>query len=353
MRASHGASAEAAAAQAGHDILAFLIPGSVTTYDAALAQRLATISPGRRAQGVRVGKRVAEKIIEWRLTDGWSTPPPPYSNPPFPGLWQPIPPATGAAFTQLPGTLPFALLTNTQYLHPAPPTLTSTKYAEDLEEVKRVGSKTASLTDRSDAQTKQAQLWAGVISVTNLNAIWNNVARDTVRDKGLNLVEAARVFALLDVSMNDSILTSHSSKFIYNLWRPYTAIRNADLDLNPGTDKVADWEPLISTPSYPSYGGNMACVGAGAATALALAFGTNDVPITVVWKGNPNSMPPTPDVAKEFGGFWELAVDEADSRVYGGIHYRFDNDASQVVCPKISRFAFDNYMQPKHHGRPW
>ena len=227
------------------------------------------------------------------------------------------------------------------------------KYAEDLEEVKRVGSKTASLMDRSDAQTKQAQLWAGVISVTPLNAIWNNVARDTVLDKGLDLVEAARVFALLDVSMNDSILTSHSSKFIYNLWRPYTAIRNADLDLNPGTDKVADWEPLLSTPSYPSYGGNMACVGAGAATALALAFGTNEVPITVVWKGNPNLMPPTPDVEKDFPSFWALAVDEANSRVFGGIHYRFDNDASQIVCPKVSRFAFDNYMQPKNHGRPW
>ncbi len=71
---------------------------------------------------------------------------------------------------------PFALLTNTQFLHPAPPTLTSTKYAEDLEEVKSVGSKTVSLSDRSDAQTKQAQLSAGVISVTPLNAIWNNVA---------------------------------------------------------------------------------------------------------------------------------------------------------------------------------
>ncbi len=183
--------------------------------------------------------------------------------------------------------------------------------------------------DRSEAQTKQAQLWAGIISSTNLNAVWNNVARDTVLNKRLDLVEAARVFALMDVSMNDSILTSHSSKFIYGLWRPWTAIRNADLDLNPDTVKVGDWETLIPTPSYPSYGGNMACVGAGAAKALALAFDTDDVPITVVWKGNANSTPPNTDTVKEFTGFWQLAVDEADSRVFGGIHFRFDNDAAR------------------------
>ena len=246
-------------------------------------------------------------------------------------------------------TRPFALLTNTQFLHALPPTLTSVRYAEDFNEVKRVGRNTAGPADRTDDQTKQAQLWAGVISSTSLNAIWNNVARDTARSKGLDLVDTARVFALLDVSMNDSILTSHSSKFIYGLWRPVTAIRRAAEDLNDLTEADPTWSSLIATPPYPSYGGNMACVGAGAATALALAFGTDDVPLTVVWKGT--VMPPNPDVTKEFPGFWALAVDEADSRIYAGIHYRFDNEESQIVCPKISHFAFDNYMQPKDNDR--
>ena len=77
------------------------------------------------------------------------------------------------------------------------------------------------------------------------------------------------------------------------------------------------------------------------------------MPLTVTWKGNPNLVPPTPDVVKAFAGFWQLAVDEADSRIFAGIHFRFDNDASQVVCPKVSHFAFDNYMQPNKHGWPW
>jgi hypothetical protein len=344
VQASHGASAEAAAAQAGHDVLAFLIPGSVATYDAALAARLATIPPGLAGQGVAIGQKVAELIIAWRQDDGWSTPPPPYVLPTFPGLWQPTPPGFAVAgFTQFPGTRPFALLTNTQFLHPAPPTLTSTKYAEDFNEVKLVG-KSDSATRTVD-QTQQAQLWAGVISSTNLNAIWNNVARDTVIGQGLDLVDAARVFALMDVSMNDSLLTSHSSKFIYGLWRPVTAIRRAGEDMNALTEADPTWSSLITTPPYPSYGGNMACVGAGAATALALAFDTNDISITAVWKSN--ATPPGPDVAKEFPGFWQLAQDEANSRVYAGIHYRFDNDASQIVCPKVAHFAFDNYMQPR------
>jgi hypothetical protein len=350
VRSSHGASGEAAAAQAAHDVLAAVLPVNMAAYDAALAARLATIPPGRRSQGVNVGKKVAAKILAWRQNDGWLTPPPAYVLPPFPGLWQPTPPANApAGFTQLPGTRPFALLTNTQFLHALPPTLTSVRYAEDFNEVKRVGRNTAGPADRTDDQTKQAQLWAGVISSTSLNAIWNNVARDTARSKGLDLVDTARVFALLDVSMNDSILTSHSSKFIYGLWRPVTAIRRAAEDLNDLTEADPTWSSLIATPPYPSYGGNMACVGAGAATALALAFGTDDVPLTVVWKGT--VMPPNPDVTKEFPGFWALAVDEADSRIYAGIHYRFDNEESQIVCPKISHFAFDNYMQPKDNDR--
>ena len=350
VRSSRGASGEAAAAQAAHDVLAAVLPVNMAGYDAALAARLATIPPGRRNQGINVGKKVAAKILEWRQNDGWSTPPPAYVLPPFPGLWQPTPPANApAGLTQLPGTLPFALLTNTQFLPAPPPTLTSAKYAEDFNEVKRVGQNTAGPSDRTDDQTKQAQLWAGVISSTGLNAIWNNVARDTARSKGLDLVDTARVFALLDVSMNDSILTSQSSKFVYGLWRPVTAIRRAAEDMNDLTEADPTWSSLLNTPPYPSYGGNMACVGAGAATALALAFGTDDVPLTVVWKGTVT--PPNPDVTKEFAGFWALAVDEADSRVYGGIHYRFDNDASQLVCPKVSHFVFDNYMQPKDHDR--
>lgn len=116
---SRGASQEAASAQAAHDVLAALIPstGAVQTFDAALAAKLATIEPGRAAQGISVGKKAAAAILAWRQNDGWEVAPPAYVLPPLSGLWQPTPPAFApAGFTQFPGVEPFALLTATQFL---------------------------------------------------------------------------------------------------------------------------------------------------------------------------------------------------------------------------------------------
>ena len=91
-----------------------------------------------------------------------------------------------------------------------------------------------------------------MISSTSLNAVWSNVGRDTVTSRGLESVDAARIFALLTVSMNESILTSHSSKFIYGYWRPVaTAIRRAAEDMNDATEADTSWTPLLVTPSVP------------------------------------------------------------------------------------------------------
>ena len=339
VRASHGASAEAAAAQAAHDVLSTLFPANVAVYDAALAARLESIPPGLAAQGVRVGRKVAEAILEWRQNDGWTAAPPAYVLPPFTGLWQPTPPANApAAFTQYPKVTPFALFSATQFLHDLPPTLTSARYATDFNEVKTIGSAT-SIT-RTAEQTLLARLFAGVVTPTTLFQLWNNVARDAADSKGLSLLDTARLFVHLNVSINDGLQTAHGGKFIYAYWRPVTAIRRADEDMNAATDPDTAWTPLIGTPAYPSYPGNMACVGASAATALALTLDTNDVPFTAVWRNLSG-----PDYVRDYAGFWQLAVDQASSRIYGGIHYRFDNEASQIQCPKIATFIFENYMR--------
>jgi hypothetical protein len=239
--------------------------------------------------------------------------------------------------------LPFAILTNTEFLPLRHPELTSDKYTADFNEVKDYGSATSTV--RTPEQTQLAQLFAGVITRTSAFAAWNNVARDISREQKLSLVETARVFALINTSMHDGLITSHTGKFIYGLWRPLTAIRNADQDLNPNTTADPAWTTLIGTPPYPSYPGNMACVGASAARALRLAFGTNDIPFTVVWFGNATS---PVDVPKSYTGFWQFAQDEANSRIYGGIHYRFDNEASQEQCPKVSEYVHKRYMRPLH-----
>ena len=147
------------------------------------------------------------------------------------------------------------------------------------------------------------------------------------------------------MATNDGIQTSQTSKFVFGLWRPVTAIRQAGVDLNDATEPDSTWEPLLSTPPYPAYAGNVACISASAATALALAFGTDEVPFTMTW---PSTDPTHPaDYTRDYTGFWHLANEAALSRLWGGIHFRFDHEASQTACPKVGQFVFDNYMRPQ------
>ena len=185
---------------------------------------------------------------------------------------------------------------------------------------------------RTAEQTTIARLWTGIAAngtgtATNFMSVWNTIVRDVARQRRLSLVETARVFALVNVSVHDALQTTQTSKFVYGMWRPVTAIRQADTDLNPGTDPDATWLPLLTTPPYPSYAGNMATIGASAARALQLAFGTNDIPVRATWRQSNGQ----PDVTHDFAGFWQVAEEQADSRIYGGIHYRFDSLAGQQI----------------------
>ncbi len=172
------------------------------------------------------------------------------------------------------------------------------------------------------------------------------MAPDVVQARNLSLVEAARVFALVNVSIHDALQTTQASKFVYGVWRPVTAIRAADTDLNPATDPNPAWLPLITTPFYPVYPGNLATIGASAARALQLACETNDIPVAVTWK-QPDGLP---DVTRQFEGFWEAAEEEAMARIYGGIHYRFDQEAGQQVGRSVAEFVFVNFMTPRSRG---
>lgn len=95
-------------------------------------------------------------------------------------------------------------------------------------ELKQIGSATSAT--RTVDQTRLAHLFAGVGYATTAFAVWNNIARDVSRERHYSLIETTRLFAQLNVSMNDGVQTSHMSKFIYGLWRPITAIQRADED---------------------------------------------------------------------------------------------------------------------------
>ncbi len=348
LRNADGGSTEAAAAQAAHDVLVGLNPASAATYDAALARYLGPRPSSFIRRGAAVGARVAKEILAWRQADGWVvTSAPAYVEPLLPGRWQPTPPNNPApTFSHLQYATPMALLTSTQFLSPPPPPLTSERYATDLNEVKLLG-RTDSATRTVD-QTSIARLWAGVATTgagtsTPMFAIWNNITRDAAAQRRLSLIETARLFVLVNVSIHDGLHTTQTSKYVYGLWRPVTAIRAAETDLNAATDPDPAWLPLITTPPYPSYAGNMACAGASAARALQLALRTDDVPVTATWRQSGG----LPDVLHRFDGFSQAADEQYMARIYGGVHYRFDQEAGVAVGRTVAEYVFANFMTPR------
>jgi hypothetical protein len=349
VKANRAASAEAAAAQAAHDVLVTLIPAAKATFDNALKKRLKTLEPWRAGKGAAVGKKVARAILAWRSGDGSELPNPPYLPPPMPGLWQGLVDpvtmnaqvATGVHFA---GVEPFGLLTPTQYLPAPPPFLDSAEYATDFEAVKELGS--AGSTTRSEDQTLLALLISGSGYSPGPFALWSNVTRDVARSRHLSLIKTARLFALVNAAMNDGLQTSHTSKFVYNLWRPITAIQRADEDSNDQTIADPAWMPLLGTPPYPSHSSNVTCIGASAAGSLARTFGTDAIPFTVTWTWTGTGG--NPDVTRSYSSFSQLAEEAALSRVYGGIHFAFELNASFESCAKVADYLFDNYMQRKH-----
>jgi hypothetical protein len=131
-----------------------------------------------------------------------------------------------------------------------------------------------------------------------------------------------------------------TSKFIHGLWRPVTAIRRADEDGNPNTAQDANWSPLIGNPPYPTYAGNHAAIGASQATILALFFGRDDIAFQHTWEGAGGA-------TRSYPGFMAMASEEERSRVYGGVHFTFDQNAGQTVGTNVANYVFLNFMRPQ------
>lgn len=333
---SENASLEAAAAQAARDVLAALYPTRVSVFNAELAISLQGIEEYRAQQGIRVGQIVAERMLAARANDGWNVTPPPYTLPSTPGNWQPAPGA--ATFTHYPYVLPFAITSATQFAPNPPPAMTSAQYAADLNEVKEIGALN-SMT-RTPEQTQIAKLWANVNTPTNFLLVWNNVARTVSVAQQISTVEKARLFALTNISLHDALQTTFASKFQHGMWRPITAIRRADEDGNAATTPDPLWVSLIGNPPYPSYAGNMSAIGTSQATILAAFFGRDDIRFDHTWAGPGGA-------TRSYAGFGAMADEQARARVYGGIHFTFDNVAGQSVGTNVANYVFAKFMRPR------
>jgi hypothetical protein len=336
------ASEEAAAAAAAHDVLVSLMPAQQTTLDAALNSSLAAVPDGKAEDaGVAYGKLVAERMLAERANDG-STDSVTYVPGTGPDDWQPTPPGFAAPLTPQWATLePFAINSPDQFRPDAPPAIDSAEFTAAFNQVKAIGA--VNSVTRTAEQTEIARYWAGPSGTVQPPGHWNNIARGVADAQGNSLAENARMLALLNIGMADALITSWDAKFEYNFIRPVTAIRNADGDPNPDTAGDATWSPLLTTPGHPSYMSAHSSISSAAATILADFYGTDAIAFS-------SSMELTAGgtvVTRSFNSFSQAAQEAGASRIYGGIHWSFDNQAGLQAGHSVGDFVSDNLLQPR------
>ncbi len=338
VTAPAGASADAAVAAAMHRVLVQLFPRHAQSLDAALADSLAGQSgDGGRDLGAGLGRFVADRILAGRAADGDGTGAP-YQPNPLPGVWRPTP--SGFRPALLPHWSELATFSGVRAvdLDPGPPpALTSAAYATDLNEVRRLGARFSTV--RTLEETEIARFWADDAGTVTPPGHWNVIARSVARRRGHTPAENARLFALLNLALADAAIVCWDCKFKYGLWRPVHAIRHADADGNPDTDADKEWSPLLETPPFPSYTSGHSTFSGAAAAVLADFCDADGVRFTVTSEG-------VPGVTRSFNSFRAAAEEAGRSRIFGGIHYEFDNRNGLAVGRRVGEAVCRTLLQP-------
>ena len=336
VTAAPGASVDAAAVTAAHDVLANYIPSAVTTLDAARAASLGAIPDGQsKDDGVAVGASAAAALIAARTGDGSS--PPQFYQPTSSqaGMWQTTPscPAAGGTLFHWQNVTPFGVRSNAQFRSAPPPDLSSPRYTRDYNEVMAVGASDSAARpgDRADV----ARLFAALSAA----GAWNAAARQLAEASPMSLTDEARVFALMNMSMSDGLTSSMETKYHYTFWRPETAIRAGDSDGNDATTGDTDFAPFITTPCFPGYPSAHASASYAARSILERTWGNGGNSIELTHSSLPG---------KEFSytNLKQITDDVDDARVYGGIHFRFDQEAGATQGRKIGQYIYAHTLLP-------
>jgi PAP2 superfamily len=348
-----GASRDAAAVQAAYATLVQLYPTQQSTFDARLAVSLAVLSEHESsaaiASGLAWGQTVADAILLWRSTDGFTPAPPPFLGGTAVGQWRPTPPAFApGAVPQFAYMTPWAIVAPSQFRPAGPPALTSARYAKDFNETKTMGDMLS--TTRTPDQTVYAWFWAS----TTASFFWNNVAvslvssassepdqdgdghsHDPQHDSSL---QEARLLAQLNVAIADATIACWDAKYTYVSWRPVTAIPLADTDGNPKTLPDPEWMPLFATPAHPEYPSAHSCLSAAAGAVLANRFGER-----TDFSVESDLMP---GVVRSFKSFSSALDEVKNARIFAGLHFRFSTDDGETLGASVAEYVLDHAVQP-------
>jgi hypothetical protein len=350
------ASPDAAVAAAAHTVLVGVAPtfgtpaqkgAASAVADQAYAAALARVADGpARNRGVAVGRAAGAAMLALRKEDGASRDAP-YTPGSGAGKWRPHPNPTppsppianpdlarGYTPSVLPGwgnVTPFTLLSASQFWLPGPPALTSPTYARDFNEVKAVGGKVSTV--RTAEQTEIARFWF------QGPPAWNRIMRTVAGTRRLDATDTARIFALTNMAMADAYIAGFKIRYVYDLWRPVTAIREGDSDGNDATVGDPNWDSHQNTPAVSDYPSTQSVFSGAASTVLATVLG-DQVPFSMT------SGKPFDGITRSFTSFSQAARESADSRVYAGIHFRSACEDGLSLGRKIGQRTVTLYLQP-------
>jgi len=293
-----GRKPDGAAAGAAAAVLAHLFPKDEAAIAGRLAGETAALgADGPRAEfaaGVEIGRAAAADVVAAAQADradlAWTGP-----APTGPDKWssraQPPRPPLGPRLGEM---RPFFLTTGGDFRAPAPPAFGSPEFRAAVAEVRSISDR------RTPEQLRIAQYWENLTG-SFAAGLWNDVARSAISSHGLTEPHSARVLALMHMAAVDATIACHESKYTY--WVPRPTQVDPDIRL------------AIGVPNHPSYPSNHACIS-----------GTNGLILDSQF----------PD---QRGRFFAMGRQAGESRIYAGIHYRFDVDDGLAIARKVAARA--------------
>jgi len=338
-----GASVEAAVTIAAHKVMTTYFPAASAALDAARDTDLAAIPNGpAKTAGIAVGIAAANAMIALRAADGSSPLLAIIPTSTAVGDYQLTTGCAAAMFYNWQLVTPFGIANASNFLLDPPPSLASNRYAKDYVEVKTVGASTSA--DRPADRADVVRLYAA----SSPSFVLSMATRQIAAQKGTSLSENARALALIHMAASDSLVASFLNKYHYDRWRPETGIRNGAADGNDKTEGDPDFATFIPTPCFPSYPSNHASGTSGGLEVMRRVFGAAGHDITIT-----NNVPalgslPAMVVTKSYTQLKEIGDDVDDARVFGGIHWRYDQDAGDVLGRAIGTEVVKNNLRPIH-----
>ena len=374
-----GTSVEAAIAQAAHDTLVAMFPSQAASFDAALAEDMTQIAAAGKEDGIRLGRQAAALVLEQRRGDGSDAIDPrmdvEFDPSDEAGKWRQdpisqIPVALGASWGDV---KPFVLRSGRQLRIPPPPPMGSRAYTEAYDEAQRLGGDgIATPTERTEEQTQIGLFWAydGTPSLCAPPRLYNQITLTIADQMNTDVVDLARLLALVNVAMADAGIASWESKFFYQFWRPITGIRESDEgtgptgdgDGNRNTRGDATFIPLGApasnlagpnfTPPFPSYPSGHATFGGALFEVLREFYGRDDIAFSFTsdefngeTQGTDGQVRPT--VTRSFSSLSEAEEENGQSRIYLGIHWSFDKTQGIAQGRQVADHVFERLFTPR------